>query len=107
MTEQQLFTILALHWFADFVCQSDWMAQNKSKRLWPLCVHALAYTAILSLLNPTWAIVNGLLHMLVDGVTSRITSRLYKAKQVHWFFVVIGLDQLIHAVALIWTWNRL
>ena len=35
-----------LHWVADFVFQTDWMAQNKSKNNKPLLVHVGVYTAV-------------------------------------------------------------
>ena len=57
MGEQTIVLILAVHWLADFVGQSDWMAQNKSKRLWPLLAHVLVYTAILAILGWRWAVV--------------------------------------------------
>ena len=97
--------ILLAHWFADFVCQSDWMAQNKSKRVWPLIAHISVYTLVLTPLSWKWALVNGLAHMAVDAVTSRVNSKLWAAKQVHWFFVSVGFDQLVHTVTLIATYS--
>jgi len=35
---------LLAHLFGDFILQSDWMAQNKTKRSWPCLVHALLYS---------------------------------------------------------------
>lgn len=72
---------------------------------------------------PTWArfvLANGVLHFITDFVTSRISSRLFMQQfesvsapppryvqivmkrdfNPHWFFVVVGLDQLIHQVTL-------
>jgi len=31
MTFQTIMTVIAMHWVADFVLQSDWQAKNKSK----------------------------------------------------------------------------
>ena len=107
MSEQTIVLILAVHWLADFVGQSDWMAQNKSKRLWPLLAHVLVYTAILAILGWRWAVVNGLAHLAIDAVTSRINAKLYAAKQIHWFFVSIGFDQLLHTAILVLTWTPL
>lgn len=99
--------ILFCHWVADFVCQTDWMAQNKSKSNEALLLHIGTYTAVMFLLtvNPYWAFFNGLIHMVVDYFTSRITSKLWADKKVHWFFVVIGFDQFIHTAVLIYTWS--
>lgn len=105
--------ILFLHWLADFVCQSDWMAQNKSKAMWPLVVHIAVYTWILmfGLMSMTgifeYALLNGLIHLGVDFVTSRINSKLWQAGKVHWFFVSVGLDQLIHTATLLLTMGLL
>src|SRR6185369_420407 len=35
---------LLAHLIGDFLIQSDWMAQNKTKRSWPCLVHALLYS---------------------------------------------------------------
>lgn len=108
--------LLAVHWLADFVLQSDWMAQNKSKRLDALAYHVFVYTAALAvaaqLVMPAHAaiwypLVNGALHFVTDIVTSRITAALYARNQRHWFFVVIGFDQLLHAAALLLTYQWL
>jgi hypothetical protein len=37
-------TQLLAHLFGDYILQSDWMAQNKTKRAWPALVHALTYS---------------------------------------------------------------
>ncbi|HEV7522973.1 MAG TPA: DUF3307 domain-containing protein [Candidatus Angelobacter sp.] len=37
-------TQLLAHLFGDYILQSDWMAQNKTKRSWPALVHALTYS---------------------------------------------------------------
>jgi hypothetical protein len=37
-------TQLLAHLFGDYILQSDWMAQNKTKRSWPAFVHALIYS---------------------------------------------------------------
>jgi Protein of unknown function (DUF3307) len=105
----QLVSLLAIHWFADFVLQTDWQARNKSKDNVALARHVGTYTlaltmAAIGLLGFSTAIlfglINGILHFATDYVTSRITSRLYAKQAYHNFFVVVGLDQLIHQVTL-------
>lgn len=106
-------TLLAVHWLADFVLQSHWMSVNKSKRLDALALHVAIYTgtlffACLMLFGQTRAtlifvLVNGALHFATDFVTSRITSHLWAKQRVHDFFVVVGIDQLIHQVTLATT----
>ena len=72
-----LIYILFIHWVADFIFQSDYMAQNKSKDNKALLVHGFVYHIPFWLISPLYAIVNGIIHAIIDFVTSRITSKLY------------------------------
>jgi hypothetical protein len=104
-----IIVILFVHFWADFVFQTDWMAQNKSKDATALMLHVVVYTAILAvgtvLFIPKifyfYSLANGIVHWLVDFFTSRLNSRLYQLPSKHWFFVGVGLDQFIHAACLI------
>ena len=99
-----LFGVVWLHFLGDFVLQTDWMAQNKSKSVWPLTAHVLVYSGVFVVpFGWKYALANGLVHWYVDFVTSRITSQLWARKEVHWFFTVIGLDQAIHLSTLVLT----
>lgn len=103
------FNIFALifitHFIADFVCQTDMMAQNKSSSIYWLSVHVTVYTLVMSLVFPwQFALLNGVLHWSVDFCTSKATKKLWQMKQVHYFFVVIGLDQLLHNLCLVYTY---
>jgi hypothetical protein len=60
---------LLTHLFADFFCQSDWMALNKSKRTIPCLVHVVVYTFCFWLfLTHSWLalVVIGGTHFLLD-----------------------------------------
>jgi hypothetical protein len=89
--------LLTIHFVADFVLQSDWMAINKSKRWDALALHCLIYSACFV---PFYGLAFGAitfgLHFVQDAITSRINSKLWLADQRHWFFVGIGADQLLH-----------
>ena len=45
-----------------------------------------------------WWIINVALHFIVDLITSKITSKFWEEKNMRFFFVMIGFDQLIHAL---------
>lgn len=106
----QLVALLTIHWVADFLCQSRWMAENKSKRLDALAAHVATYSLVLGLaalvlfgfgVNLIWFILaNAVLHFVTDFFTSRATTALWQQQNVFGFFAVIGLDQLLHQIAL-------
>lgn len=109
--------ILVCHWVADFVCQTDWQAKNKSSDNWALSKHVLSYTAVLfigsgmgmAVADPAgvyywpwlgWVAFNAGAHWVTDYFTSRLNSRLWKEQRVHDFFVGVGFDQLVHFLTL-------
>jgi len=114
--------ILFWHWVADFVAQTHEMAINKSTSNKWLTKHIMAYGNHLmfgsipfliygiiigknfALVIVSYVLLNMALHWVTDYFTSRWTSKLWKKKDVHNFFVVIGLDQLIHSFCLILTY---
>lgn len=101
-----IYFVLFIHWVADFICQSDYMAKNKSSSIKALGLHIFVYTLIMCIFGVKFAVINGLIHFIVDFITSRITKKLWLKQDVHNFFVVIGLDQLIHVCTLIYTFNK-
>lgn len=113
----QFLALLFIHWVADFILQTHWQAQNKSKNNEALARHVGVYT--LTLATASWFVfgtsydkwaafwaLNGLLHFCTDYFTSKWTSKLYAKQDWHNFFVIVGLDQLIHqftlALTMIW-----
>jgi len=48
---------LILHLMGDFVFQSDWMANNKTKRSWPALCHVLVYGLPFLLIGSPWAVL--------------------------------------------------
>lgn len=75
---------LILHLLGDYVIQSDWMAQNKTKAHWPAFCHALIYSLPFLLIAswPAWAVI---------FVTHFFIDRFRVARFVAWFKnVVVG-----------------
>ena len=116
---QIILAMLVFHWIADFVCQSNYMAINKSKSWTALLVHTGTYTVVTGLLWLTYSalaivyvdsrfllalLVTFLAHTATDAVTSRITSYLWVKKQRWLFFVTIGADQILHYTQLLLTY---
>ena len=98
-----MLSLIWTHFFADFVFQSNWMAQNKSKSFWPLVVHIFVYSLFFIPFGWKFAALNGSLHFITDFFSSKATAALWKRQEAHWFFVVIGLDQAIHLSCLYLT----
>lgn len=107
-----LLWLVWLHFVADFILQSDWVAGKKSSDNAVLVYHVSLYSLpfapfVLWYLSPenaaAFILVNAVAHFVTDYITSRMTSKLYKAGERHWFFVVIGADQAIHMSTLFLT----
>lgn len=96
--------LFVLHFLADFVFQSNKMAQNKSSSNFWLGAHVLVYTLFMFPIGIIFAIVNGILHFTTDYFTSRLSKRMWNEKKVHEFFVVIGFDQMVHMISLVLTY---
>jgi hypothetical protein len=118
MTLQIIIGILIVHFIADFYYQTHEMAVNKSKSIKWLSYHILVYTLILFLGGFLYwneqhiavvyfTLINGTAHWIIDFFTSKATKYLWKAKQLHNFYVVLGLDQLIHYLILFISYTLL
>lgn len=105
MEMKYLVALIIVHFFSDFILQTDKMALNKSKsNLW-LTIHILVYSIPMMIFGPVYATVNGALHWVTDFITSRCCAKLWAAEKRHWFFTVIGADQAVHMLALVLTFG--
>lgn len=123
MTLIEIFTIIIIHWFADFVLQTDWQAKNKSTNNKALLSHTLIYSlsfwGLLGLCNMWfnfglnikfgiyYLLITFITHTLTDYFTSRLNTKLWNKGQVHNFFVSVGFDQVLHYVQLFTTYYLL
>ncbi len=107
-----LLWIFLLHTIADFVFQTRWMAENKSKNMAALFYHIMEYTFVIFLgitiimgikFGLIYSIINGIIHLITDFITSKISSYAYKSNKNKLFWTMIGFDQLIHISSLLIT----
>lgn len=113
-----VFVILIIHYVADFIVQTDWQAQNKSKSNYALTFHVTTYSlcwvipmTIMFYVSGFYALnaialslfftaFTAIFHWGTDYFTSRVNSFLLNKKDHHGFFVCVGLDQVLHYIQL-------
>lgn len=123
----EIFSILLIHWFADFVLQTDKQAKGKSNNWYDLLSHTFNYSMIWVIIgvciscpyfNHKYEILKAeiviyfffitfICHTITDYFTSRLNSKLWSEGKVHNFFVSIGFDQILHYVQLFLTYYLL
>lgn len=111
-----ILSILFIHWVADFVFQTSWQAENKSKQWSALLAHTGLYS--LAWFPPIyiygvfmdWGIsillfipITFVCHTATDYYTSRVNLMLWEKKEVHTFFASVGFDQMLHYIQLFVT----
>jgi hypothetical protein len=69
---------LVMHAVGDYLLQSDWMAQEKTKRWWPAIAHAVTYGLPFLLLTRSPAALT------VIVVTHAVIDRYRLARQICW-----------------------
>jgi hypothetical protein len=106
--------ILLLHWVADFVLQTDEQAKGKSKKWSYLLRHTFNYSIFVSCAVFGWSmnticffVITLICHTWQDYFTSRLNAKLWAANKNHLFFVSIGLDQFLHFMQLLITYQFL
>ncbi len=123
----EIFSILFIHWVADFIMQTDKQAKGKSKNWGDLLGHTTTYSIVwmipidimFGVNNPLqttewyvthslcFVIITFLLHTITDYFTSRLNTKLLAKGDTHNFFVSVGFDQILHYVQLFLTYELL
>lgn len=119
----EIFSILGIHWFADFVLQTEEQAKGKSKNWEDLLNHTGIYSTVwwvagLLYILPTaseetflkvlsFVLITFFCHTITDYITSRENSKLWEQGKTHSFFVCVGFDQYLHYIQLFLTYYLL
>lgn len=136
-TLTEVFSILIIHWIADFVLQTDKQAKGKSKNWRDLLSHTSIYSLVWLLIgfgiflngfkpynqihntqmNDYWnhyiplgllfVLITFICHTITDYFTSRLNNKLWVKGQTHNFFVSVGFDQILHYIQLFLTYYLL
>ncbi len=100
---EMIIAIVWIHFVADFILQSNHIATNKSKYTICLLEHCCIYSLPFFILGIKYALINGILHFVIDFFTSSMTTYFYGRDRRRAFFITIGCDQAIHITCLILT----
>jgi hypothetical protein len=120
MLYQYILAIIVLHFIGDWLLQSRFMADNKSKftvigwiawsqhiiiyfitMMIGIAVFYHYYPQELVMRNlACWTIFNSIIHGIQDKITSQLTSRFYAKHNYHAFFTTIGFDGMMHYLTL-------
>jgi len=117
ITIQMVVFILLIHFLGDFALQTPEQASNKSSSGYFLLMHVATYSAVWFIAMYamtgmlrlsfcfTWATF--VMHYLTDYITSRISKKFFEVKDYHNGFVVVGFDQVLHYLQLLFTYEIL
>ncbi len=107
--------VIYAHFVGDFFCQSQKMAENKSKHLSALIIHSVIYGAVVFLItipvfmsledSSFWFLINTFCHFIVDFVSSKFYYIFVRADGgfKRKFFNGLAVDQMIHITILFST----
>jgi hypothetical protein len=114
---QMVVFILLIHFLGDFALQTSEQATNKSSSNYFLFMHVATYSAVwfIAMYGMTgiwqlsfcfaWATFG--MHYITDYITSRLSKKFFEAKDYHNGFVVVGFDQVLHLMQLVFTYVSL
>jgi hypothetical protein len=97
--------LLWVHFFGDFVLQTNDMALKKGKSIKWLLLHTAVYSILLLLFGVVFALINLAAHFAVDFITARAGTYFRSLDNKKGFFMVLGTDQAIHLTTLVVTYQ--
>lgn len=126
-----MITLFITHFIADFILQSRAMGKNKSSNIKYLLSHiSIIFLCFLCVASFKFAAYNALIHLVIDATiwngfklfkfidwysismsfdfNKKIAAERVKDYQYwedHWFYVFIGLDQLLHAITIVYLFE--
>lgn len=116
MNEKIFIIILFIHFIADFALQTHEQAMKKSSNEKYLFYHVLIYSLTWFLVIILFAgfkialmfsVITFIFHFLTDYFTSRGVRCYFDKADYHNGFLVIGFDQILHYIQLIYTFKIL
>lgn len=108
LTLDTVLLVLVLHFVADYLLQSHAVMINKGKHFGTLVFHVILYSLpFFIFFGPVYAVINALIHGVVDFFSSRLNNILCEWKNPKWFYTNIAADQLIHISTLFITYSWL
>jgi len=113
--------LMFIHWVGDFLFQTPWMGENKSKNFKALVTHTTVYTLIMMFGSVYWlefsisdifmfGLITFACHTITDFFSSKLTSKQFSNKIYNGFsggFTIIGMDQYLHLMQIILTYKYL
>lgn len=119
-----LIGFLISHFISDFVLQPRDIAESKGFNIKSLIVHGGEYFVYFTVINMLillpfygnvlvylrvidFCAINTVAHLLIDFITSKLTSRYYKNGDNKMFFNIIGFDQLLHTSIIVYSYFQI
>ena len=104
-----LLIMIIAHFIGDYLLQPEKLATDKAKKIKSLMVHALLYTAAMSLLFVCvqWTSVLiplaiiAVSHLVIDEVKIQVERRKAKAKEI---LICFCIDQVLHLAVVVICW---
>ena len=113
-----LISLLVCHYLADFCLTTPKMIRAKAdgRDLWPIMLHAAIHAGLMAICLLLWSIswkavllaiaVEWITHFLIDLAKARLSIRflILTDQQQKPYWMLYGLDQLLHQLVIVGVW---